>query len=70
VSYRIPLGPYHVALDEPYKIEVDCEGETITDAHIKVGFNFRGIEWLALRKNITKCIALMERVCGICSNVH
>jgi ech hydrogenase subunit E len=70
VSYRIPLGPYHIALDEPYKIEVDCEGESIVDAHIKVGFNFRGIEWLALRKNITKCIALMERVCGICSNVH
>lgn len=70
MSYRIPLGPYHVALDEPYKIEVDCEGETITDAHVKVGFNFRGIEWLAQRKNITRCIALMERVCGICSNVH
>jgi ech hydrogenase subunit E len=70
VSYRIPLGPYHIALDEPYKIEVDCEGESIVNAHIKVGFNFRGIEWLALRKNITKCIALMERVCGICSNVH
>jgi Ni,Fe-hydrogenase III large subunit len=35
-----------------------------------VGFNFRGIEWLAQRKNITRCIALMERVCGICSNVH
>jgi ech hydrogenase subunit E len=70
VSYRIPLGPYHVALDEPYKIEVDCEGETIIDAHVKVGFNFRGIEWLAQRKNVTRCIALMERVCGICSNVH
>jgi len=70
MSYRVPIGPYHVALDEPYKIEVDCEGETIVDAHIKVGFNFRGIEWLALRKNMTRCIALMERVCGICSNVH
>jgi Ni,Fe-hydrogenase III large subunit len=70
MSYRVPIGPYHVALDEPYKIEVDCEGENIVDAHIKVGFNFRGIEWLALRKNITRCIALFERVCGICSNVH
>jgi len=51
-------------------IEVECEGERVTGASLKVGFNFRGIEWLAQRKNITKVIALVERVCGICSNVH
>lgn len=70
MSYRIPGGPYHLALEEPYKIEVDCQGETVVGASLKVGFDFRGIEWLAQRKNITKCIALLERVCGICSNVH
>jgi Ni,Fe-hydrogenase III large subunit len=70
MSYRIPIGPYHIALEEPYKIEVDCEGENIVGSSLKVGFNFRGIEWLAQRKNMTQCIALLERVCGICSNVH
>jgi Ni,Fe-hydrogenase III large subunit len=70
MSYRIPIGPYHIALEEPYKIEVECEGETVVGSSIKVGFNFRGIEWLAQRKNVTQCIALLERVCGICSNVH
>lgn len=70
MSYRIPVGPYHIALEEPYKIEVECEGERVMGASLKVGFNFRGIEWLAQRKNITKVIALVERVCGICSNVH
>jgi Ni,Fe-hydrogenase III large subunit len=70
VSYRVPIGPYHLALEEPYKIEVECEGETVVGAALKVGFNFRGIEWLAQRKNITQGIALLERVCGICSNVH
>jgi Ni,Fe-hydrogenase III large subunit len=70
MSYRIPIGPYHAALEEPYKIEVECEGETVTDVALKVGFNFRGIEWLAERRNITQSTALMERVCGICSNVH
>jgi Ni,Fe-hydrogenase III large subunit len=70
MSYRIPVGPYHIALEEPYKIEVECEGERVKSAYLKVGFNFRGIEWLAQRKNITKVIALVERVCGICSNVH
>jgi Ni,Fe-hydrogenase III large subunit len=70
VSYRIPVGPFHLALEEPYKIEVECEGERVVGASLKVGFNFRGIEWLAQRKNITRSIALLERVCGICSNVH
>ncbi|HWQ09864.1 MAG TPA: nickel-dependent hydrogenase large subunit, partial [Holophaga sp.] len=70
MSYMVPIGPYHLALEEPYKIEVHCDGETVTGADLKVGFNFRGIEWLAERKNLTQSIALMERVCGICSNVH
>jgi len=66
----IPMGPFHPALEEPYKIDVTCEGERVTDASIRVGFNFRAIEWLAERKNYTQDIALFERVCGICSNVH
>ena len=70
MSYMVPIGPYHLALEEPYKIEVHCDGETVIGADLKVGFNFRGIEWLAERKNLTQSIALMERVCGICSNVH
>ena len=70
MSYRIPLGPYHIALEEPYKIEVECEGERVKNAYLKVGFNFRGIEWLAQRKNITKTIALVERVCGISSRAY
>ncbi len=70
MTYRVPIGPYHPALEEPYKIEVECKGETVVNVSLKVGFNFRGIEWLAERKNITQSIALLERICGICSNVH
>lgn len=70
MSPVIPVGPYHPALEEPYKIDLLCEGETIGDADIHVGFNFRAIEWLAERKNYTQDLALVERVCGICSNVH
>ncbi|WP_128378719.1 nickel-dependent hydrogenase large subunit [Streptomyces cavernae] len=70
MSPVVPIGPFHPALEEPYKVEVTCEGERITDASVVVGFNFRGIEWLAERKSYTQDIALLERVCGICSNVH
>jgi Ni,Fe-hydrogenase III large subunit len=53
-----------------YKIDMTCEGETITDAKLHIGFNFRGIEHLAETRNYIQVIALMERVCGICSNIH
>ncbi|HVT97508.1 MAG TPA: nickel-dependent hydrogenase large subunit [Acidobacteriaceae bacterium] len=70
MSYRIPMGPYHPALEEPYKLEMFCEGETVCDARLHIGFNFRGIEHLAESRNYIQVIALMERVCGICSNIH
>ena len=47
-----------------------CEGETVIDAKLHIGFNFRGIEHLAESRNYIQVIALMERVCGICSNIH
>jgi Ni,Fe-hydrogenase III large subunit len=70
MSYKIPMGPYHPALEEPYKLDLICEGETVTDAKLHIGFNFRGIERLAETRNYIQVIALMERVCGICSNIH
>lgn len=70
MSYRIPIGPYHPALEEPYKLDLVCEGETILEAELKVGYNFRGVEYLAERRNYIQNIALLERICGICSNVH
>jgi Ni,Fe-hydrogenase III large subunit len=47
-----------------------CDGETVIDAKLHIGFNFRGIEHLAETRNYIQVIALMERVCGICSNIH
>jgi Ni,Fe-hydrogenase III large subunit len=70
MSYKIPMGPYHPALEEPYKLDLVCEGETVTAAKLHVGFNFRNIEHLAETRNHIQVIALLERVCGICSNVH
>jgi Ni,Fe-hydrogenase III large subunit len=64
------MGPYHPGLEEPYKLDMICEGETVRDAKLHIGFNFRGIEHLAEARNYVQVIALMERVCGICSNIH
>jgi Ni,Fe-hydrogenase III large subunit len=70
MSYKIPMGPYHPGLEEPYKLDMICEGETVQDAELNIGFNFRGIEHLAETRNYFQVIALMERVCGICSFIH
>ena len=70
MSYKIPMGPYHPGLEEPYKLDMICEGETVKDAELNIGFNFRGIEHLAETRNYVQVIALMERVCGICSFIH
>lgn len=70
MSYKLPMGPYHPGLEEPYKLEMICEGETVCDAKLHIGFNFRGIEHLAETRNYVQVIALMERVCGICSFIH
>jgi Ni,Fe-hydrogenase III large subunit len=64
------MGPYHPGLEEPYKLDMICEGETVQDVKLQIGFNFRNIEHLAETRNYVQVIALMERVCGICSNVH
>jgi len=70
MSYTIPMGPYHPALEEPYKLDLVCEDETVRDAKLHIGFNFRGIEHLAETRNYIQIIPLLERVCGICSNIH
>jgi Ni,Fe-hydrogenase III large subunit len=70
VSYKIPIGPFHPALEEPFKLELTCEGETVRDAALFIKFNFRGVEWLAERRNYVRAVALVERVCGICSHIH
>ncbi len=70
MAYTVPLGPYHPALEEPFKVNVQCEGEVIQTCRIDVGFSFRGIELLAQSRNWLEVITLIERVCGICSNTH
>jgi ech hydrogenase subunit E len=70
MPYTIPIGPYHPALEEPYKISLTCQGETVQKVEIEIGFNFRSIELLAQRRNYIQDITLVERVCGICSNAH
>ena len=68
MSYIVPIGPYHPALEEPVHARLYTDGEQITDAEVFIGYNHRGIEKLAQQKNFIQTIVLVERVCGICSH--
>lgn len=70
MSYIVPIGPYHPALEEPIHAKLYTEGEMIKDAEVFVGYNHRGIEKLATERNAMQTLVLVERVCGICSHSH
>ena len=70
MSYIVPIGPYHPALEEPIHAKLYTEGEVIKDAEVFVGYNHRGIEKLATERNVIQTLVLVERVCGICSHSH
>lgn len=70
MSYIVPIGPYHPALEEPIHATLYTEGEVIKDAEVFVGYNHRGIEKLAVERNAIQTMVLVERVCGICSHSH
>jgi membrane-bound hydrogenase subunit alpha len=66
----IPIGPYHPALKEGEYFKLEVEGERIIDADLKIGYNHRGVEWLAARRTFSQNVFLFERICGICSDAH
>jgi Ni,Fe-hydrogenase III large subunit len=70
MGYTIPIGPYHSSLEEPVYAKLYTEGELIKDAEVHIGYNHRGVEKLTTQKNFIQTIALVERVCGICSHSH
>jgi NADH-quinone oxidoreductase subunit D len=70
MSYIVPIGPYHPALEEPVHARLHVEGEEIKDAEVFIGYNHRGIEKLAQQKNFIQNLVMVERVCGICSHSH
>ncbi|USD36389.1 MULTISPECIES: nickel-dependent hydrogenase large subunit [Ferrimonas] len=69
-SYKVPVGPLHVALEEPMYFKVEVEGETIKGIDITAGHVHRGLEYLAVKRNFYQNITLTERLCSLCSNSH
>ncbi len=69
-KFIIPIGPQHPALKEPGHFEFSVDGETVTDASVRLGYVHRGIEKGTESRNWTQALYLLEHICGICSHVH
>ncbi|MBR4742194.1 MAG: nickel-dependent hydrogenase large subunit [Desulfovibrio sp.] len=69
-NYTMPLGPVHVALEEPVYFHLTVEGENIKNVELTSGHVHRGMEQLAMQRNLVKNVTLTERVCSLCSNSH
>jgi ech hydrogenase subunit E len=66
----VPFGPQHPVLAEPIQLELTLQDEMVTGALLGLGYVHRGIEAEAERRPFDKDLALLERVCGICSVAH
>jgi Ni,Fe-hydrogenase III large subunit len=69
-TYTIPVGPLHVALEEPMYFHIDVEGETVREVDIRAGHVHRGVEYLTTKRSIYQNVVLTERICALCSNSH
>ena len=69
-NLKVPIGPSHIALEEPARFLCEVEGEKVVDVDYEIGFNHRSIERLCQERPFSKIVYLVERICGICSHAH
>lgn len=69
-NFTIPVGPLHVALEEPMYFRIEVHGETVSKVTINAGHVHRGVEYLITKRNVFQNIVLTERICSLCSNSH
>jgi len=70
MSFVVPVGPQHPALEEPEHFRFTVEGEEIVDVDFRLGYMHRGIEKAFEEKSFPRALYLAERICGICSGIH
>ncbi|AIH04515.1 hydrogenase large subunit [Thermodesulfobacterium commune] len=69
-KFVLPIGPIHIALEEPIQLKLETEGNIVKNVQLKIGYVHRAIEFLLANKDFYQGIIVVERVCGICSHSH
>lgn len=70
MSFVVPIGPQHPALEEPEHFRIEVKGEEIVDVDIRLGYVHRGIEEALSKRTYMHGLFLAQRVCGICPVSH
>jgi Ni,Fe-hydrogenase III large subunit len=70
MSFIIPIGPQHPALEEPENFRIEVKGEEIVNVDVRLGYVHRGIEEALTRREYIHGLFLAQRVCGICPAAH
>jgi len=70
MTFKIPFGPQHPALEEPVNFMFEIEEERVVNVKLRLGYVHRGIEKIAESRNYRQLVYLSERICGICSFAH
>ncbi len=70
MTFIIPIGPQHPALEEPTHIRVEVKGEEIVGVDLRLGYVHRGIEKALTERPYAHGFYLAQRVCGICNATH
>ncbi|HIE19305.1 TPA: NADH dehydrogenase subunit [Candidatus Bathyarchaeota archaeon] len=70
MTFEIPFGPQHPALEEPINFMFEIEEERVVNVKPRLGYIHRGIEKIAESRNYQQLVYLSERICGICSFAH
>ncbi|QER42758.1 hypothetical protein F1847_08375 [Thermodesulfobacterium sp. TA1] len=68
--FVLPIGPIHIALEEPIQLKLETEGNIVKSVSLQIGYVHRAIEFLLANKDFYQGIIIVERVCGICSHSH
>jgi len=67
----IPIGPFFPVLEEPARLRVFAEGETVVGCDYRGFYSHRGIEKLGESVlTYDRIPFLAERICGICGFIH
>lgn len=69
-DYKIFVGPQHPWAEEACRFIIHLKGEVVSEADIRIGFSFRGVEKAMENRTWVQNIMLVPRSCGICGAVH
>lgn len=69
-TYSLALGPLTTCWRNPQRLLLTVEGDSVTDANYRTGYNDRGCAERLPLLTLDQAFYLVSRICGLCSHAH